>query len=52
MRFWNSLIENIKFLQNSYRHLKDIKINDHDKKRKIPVHVPVRGFRKGYSTQY
>ena len=26
-------------LQNSYQHLKDIKINDHDKKRELPVHV-------------
>ena len=25
--------------QNSYQHLKDIKINDHDKKRQLPVHV-------------
>ena len=26
-------------LQNSYQHLKDIKINDHDKKLELPVHV-------------
>ena len=26
-------------LQNSYQYLKDIKINDHDKKRELPVHV-------------
>ena len=26
-------------LQNSYQHLKDIKINDHDKKHELPVHV-------------
>ena len=26
-------------LQNSYQHLKDIKINDHDKKRELLVHV-------------
>ena len=26
-------------LQNSYKHLKDIKINDHDKKHELPVHV-------------
>ena len=29
-------------LQNSYPHLKDIKINDHDKKRELPVHVILR----------
>ena len=28
-------------LQNSYQHLKDTKINDHDKKRELPVHVIV-----------
>ena len=26
-------------LQNSYQHLKDIKINDHNKKLELPVHV-------------
>ena len=26
-------------LQNSYQHLKDVKINDHDKKFELPVHV-------------
>ena len=26
-------------LQNSYQHLKDMKINDHDKKLYLPVHV-------------
>ena len=26
-------------LQNSYQHLKDIKINDHHKKLELPVHV-------------
>ena len=26
-------------LHNSYQHLKDIKINDHDKKLEVPVHV-------------
>ena len=26
-------------VQNSYQNLKDIKINDHDKKRELPVHV-------------
>ena len=26
-------------LQNSYQHLKDIKVNDHDKKLELPVHV-------------
>ena len=26
-------------LQNSYQHLKDIKINGHDKKLELPVHV-------------
>ena len=26
-------------LQNSYQHLKNIKINDHDKKFELPVHV-------------
>ena len=25
-------------LQNSYQHLKNIKINDHDKKLELPVH--------------
>ena len=26
-------------LQNSYQHLKDIKVNDHDTKLELPVHV-------------
>ena len=29
-------------LQNSYQHLKDNKINDHDKKFELPVHVILR----------
>ena len=29
-------------LQNSYQHLKNIKINDHDKKLELPVHVILR----------
>ena len=28
-----------KNLQNIYQHLKDIKINNHDKKRELPIHV-------------
>ena len=37
MCFWNCLIQNIKAY--SYQYLKDIKINDHDKKLELPVHV-------------